>query len=190
VLVSAREGVRATWTGVGYVIQDPDTGAEAYLIQGGLRGGEEDPCREDSLEPDTQPIHSIIFSLTLFILFVALILATVASLPALALAAVGGVALMLDVAPAVAWPVPTTVEGLWNAQYTPRYGPLPTQPPYPGQGIEPPGACTTDELNSLHSWQKEKCAQPGIRGRADPVEFVVHTIEALIPPWVSRCGKP
>ncbi len=174
VLVSAREVVRDGWTGVGYVIQDPVTGAGAYLIQGGWRGGEEmgalsssrDPCSEENLEPNAQPIHNFVFSLMLFILLVALILATVAAFPALALAAVVGIALMLDaldVLPAVAWPVPTTSDGLWNAQYAPRYGPLLTQPPYPGDGIKSPGACSEGQVDSLHSWQKAICEQPGSR---------------------------
>ena len=71
VLVSAREVVRDRWTGVGYVIQDPATGAGAYLLQGGWRGGEEmgvvgspsDPCSEGSLEPNAQPIHDFVFGI-------------------------------------------------------------------------------------------------------------------------------
>lgn len=39
VMVSERELDLGTWQGVGYIIQDEETGAAAYLISGGLAGG-------------------------------------------------------------------------------------------------------------------------------------------------------
>jgi hypothetical protein len=63
--------------------------------------------------------------------------------------------------PAVAWPVPQTAQGLWNALFAPRYGPLLTQPPYPGQGLEPPGTCTYEELKPLRQVEGKTSTLPG-----------------------------
>jgi hypothetical protein len=42
VQVPQREVTHNGWTGVGYIVQDPVSGAEAYLISGGLAGGTSD----------------------------------------------------------------------------------------------------------------------------------------------------
>jgi hypothetical protein len=167
VLVSAREVVRDTWAGVGYIIQDPVTGAGAYLIEGGLNGGAEDPCGDhQDLEPKGQKIADVVFTVSLFVLMVALILAAVVYVPALppVLAGVGAVA--FAVMPAFALPIPQTTEGLWDALFAPRYGPMlnyPDPQQYPGykfpRGSD--GICTNGQRNSLDSWKDEICTLPG-----------------------------
>jgi transglutaminase-like putative cysteine protease len=49
----------------GYVIQDPTTGAAAYLLDGGFAGGEEQPCHR-ALEPVVVAIAAIILTLVVF----------------------------------------------------------------------------------------------------------------------------
>jgi hypothetical protein len=44
VIVPERDLQRQGWSGVGYIILDPDTGAGAYLISGGINGGEIIDC--------------------------------------------------------------------------------------------------------------------------------------------------
>lgn len=69
-----------------------------------MRGGEEDPCREESLEPEPHLISDIIFVLSLFILLVGLAIVFAELLPVWALAAAGGIALGFDVAPVFSRP--------------------------------------------------------------------------------------
>lgn len=43
-LVPQRELTHGTWSGSGYILQDPQSGAAAYLIEGGANGGLEGEC--------------------------------------------------------------------------------------------------------------------------------------------------
>jgi hypothetical protein len=64
------------WSGTGYIIVDNDTGAGAYLIDGGLSGGSDPDCDEDS-DPPSQPIQVPVwfwFFLALLLLIAWLIL--------------------------------------------------------------------------------------------------------------------
>jgi hypothetical protein len=166
VLVPARDIVHGEWTGVGYIIQDPVTGAGAYIIQGGLNGffgvG---PCRaEDSIEPIVQQIADIVFALSLFLLLLALILSMPQWMPVLAPALRGVVMLAWDVAVAVASPIPPTAEGLWNALFAPRYGPLlnyPDAKQYPGYDYTGTGTCLEDQIKFLRAGQFLWCDKPG-----------------------------
>jgi RHS repeat-associated protein len=50
VTIPEREIASAGWTGTGYIVQDPATGAAAYLIDGGINGGLQTGC-DASLNP-------------------------------------------------------------------------------------------------------------------------------------------
>lgn len=175
VFVPAREVVQGSWRGVGYVIQDPATGAGAYLIQGGFNGGEEGGCHDDSLEPLVQTIVGVVFTLSVMLLVMALVLAfapwVVASLPVLApqlaTASVFVLALAWDVLPAVAAPVPVSAELLWKTLFEARYGPLLTQPPYPADGL-PRGVspnCAPEETASRNSIIHAVCDNSALGGK-------------------------
>jgi hypothetical protein len=155
VLVSAREVTRATWSGVGYIIQDQETGAGVYLIQGGFNGGIEGGCKEQQLEPVSEPIVALVFSIVLFIVVVALIVALINALPILVpvLAGAGIMALIFDVSPAIAAGVPPSGEPwLWRVLFGSQYGSYQHGPTYPGDGIgKVPGTCTDEQHKLLHN---------------------------------------
>jgi hypothetical protein len=72
VLVSQRAPERLDWSGVGYIMLDPDTGAGAYLIEGGLNGGELADC-EEQRQPLSLSIEQIILTLLILAMIAAII---------------------------------------------------------------------------------------------------------------------
>lgn len=62
VVVSQRAPERLDWSGVGYIMLDPETGSGAYLIEGGLNGGELGDCQEQR-SPLAMSLRDIVLSL-------------------------------------------------------------------------------------------------------------------------------
>ncbi|MBN8233368.1 hypothetical protein JYK02_38210 [Corallococcus macrosporus] len=131
VVVSERAPAHGNWSGLGYIIEDPDNGTAAYLIKGGLNGGADNPCnRERAKEPQRVPVLEIVLVAILIIALILLLL----MLPEI-LIAIGGalepafaslmVFLGLGAAPAMA-----------------------ATPP-PGAGMSPPGDCTSIQHREL-----------------------------------------
>lgn len=163
-LVSEREIARAQWSGVGYIIQDPATGAGAYLIKGGLNGGAEDPCPSPQAEPVKQPITQFIQNLLWALLLAALIVAAIYTAGA-AGPAVAAVLAMLGLAAtpalAAAGPLPSGAQAVWDAFFSSKYGPFQPTGPYPGDGLRPPGTCGSQQYSALRQAQLATCAKPG-----------------------------
>ncbi|HZI15168.1 MAG TPA: transglutaminase domain-containing protein [Myxococcus sp.] len=131
VLVSERAPLHGAWQGVGYIIEDPEKGTAAYLINGGLNGGADSPCeKERQKEPVRVPVLEIIFIIALVLALILLLLA----LPKL-LALVGALGGRLALARVVA------LLGV---------GAAPTMAAAaPGQGMAPPGDCTKTQWKQL-----------------------------------------
>jgi transglutaminase-like putative cysteine protease len=139
VLIPERAPFHGDWQGVGYIIDDPSTGAGAYMISGGLSGGGDDPCDP---ERQTEPVHVPVFEIALLLFMIALMIAIIIFMPEIilglgtALARSGPllarVAMMLGVG-ASASPAAAAV-GL---------------SPFPGDGLAPPGDCTPEQYLPL-----------------------------------------
>jgi len=105
VLVPEREFRKDNYRGIGYIVEDPATGAAAYLISGGLNGGGLLDCL-----PDLVPI--VIFILVIIIIalliwwfwpaIVAALAGAGAAVPAMARAAAALIAMLMGTAPAYA----------------------------------------------------------------------------------------
>ena len=120
VLIPAREVVHGRWRGIGYVIQDPETGAGAYLIQGGLHGALQEPCQDQpETEPVHQPITGVVFSLLLFIVLVLFMLAIIKWLPTVSPPLTPIIGLLFQVVPAVAASTPADFKELWEHFFEP-----------------------------------------------------------------------
>jgi hypothetical protein len=75
VLVSERAPLHGAWQGVGYILEDPEQGTAAYLINGGLNGGADSPCeKERQKEPVRVPVLEIIFIIALVLALILLLL--------------------------------------------------------------------------------------------------------------------
>ncbi len=72
VLIPEREMSRGDWTGVGYIVEDEETGAAAYLISGGLNGGGRLECERD-LKPLVRLILIVLLALILILIIIAII---------------------------------------------------------------------------------------------------------------------
>jgi multisubunit Na+/H+ antiporter MnhC subunit len=70
IFVPEREVIHQKWQGVGYIAQDPITGAGAYMIDGGLNGGSSGACKTQAM-PLVQYLQAIV--ITAFIIEMALI---------------------------------------------------------------------------------------------------------------------
>lgn len=76
-LVPEQDVDLGVWRGVGYILQDPETGAGAYLISGGAAGGGLLDCLEELVPTLIQILQFLLF-LILFLLLLALILIAIA----------------------------------------------------------------------------------------------------------------
>ena len=106
VIVPGSEIQHDNYRGVGYIVEDPETGAAAYLISGGLAGGGLFDCL-----PDLVPILVIILAIILIALLLwwlwpviagGLAVGGTAGAPALAAAVLAVVALFVTAGPAYA----------------------------------------------------------------------------------------
>ena len=156
VLVSQRAPFHGNWSGLGYIIEDPATGSAAYLINGGLNGGSDDPCNpEERREPVRIPILEILIILIIILLIILLIL----MFPAIAAAIAAALAGLGEAAPAMAAlllalglaasPTPASAAPGGGA---------------PGDGIAPPGDCTPEQYAALVAAKTASCnAGPSCR---------------------------
>lgn len=104
VLISGQEITRGDWTGVGYIVEDPDNGTAGYLISGGLAGGGRQAC-----ERQPNPLVRFILVVLLILLLILIIIAIIKSLgtlgpvlkPAFA-AIIAFIAVLLGTSPAYA----------------------------------------------------------------------------------------
>jgi transglutaminase-like putative cysteine protease len=141
VMVSERAPAHGNWKGVGYIIEDPDSGAAAYLINGGLNGGSDDPCDPDRKR---EPVRVPIFEIILIAIIIIAIILLIASLPALAPAA-----------GAAAKPALAAFLLLLGLGATPAFaGPSPS---FPGNGMTPPGDCTYAQHLALQAVVDTEC---------------------------------
>jgi transglutaminase-like putative cysteine protease len=76
VLAPERQLDLGPWRGVGYILQDEQTGGGAYLISGGLAGGGILDCLRE-----LQPVFELILVLLLFILLILLLILLILSFP-------------------------------------------------------------------------------------------------------------
>jgi hypothetical protein len=150
VLVSQRAPMHGNWSGVGYIVEDPATGAAAYLINGGLNGGADDPCDpERRPEPVRVPVLEIVFALALILLIILILIMLPEIVIAMGeiLAAAGPVlarlAIVLGLAAA---PLPAMAAGGGG--------------PGPGEGISPPGNCTPEQYATLVAAKVATCDSP------------------------------
>jgi transglutaminase-like putative cysteine protease len=185
VLVPERDFRKDNYRGIGYIVEDPATGAAAYLISGGLNGGGLLDCL-----PDLVPI--IIFILVIIIIAILLwyfwpaivgaLAGAGAAVPAFARAIAALIAMLMGTAPAYA------AGGLvTGGQADPcNCPPLPPPPPcrvdivppsvphYPCPGSHwhyqvwnqgPPPACT----NFPSSWYLGGCIPPPVPVPCPPI---------------------
>lgn len=160
-VVPDREFAAGNWRGAGYYLIDPVTGAGAYLIDGGYNGGNDGgPC---STPPSAQPAASSVpvSSIVFGIFFVVGTVALAVYAAKLALGFVGFGILVSSEAQAASpggasgLPKPHLLR-LWDEVFSPIYGQWPDGR-YPGDGIQPPGDCTTDQLRTLEKQKKDLC---------------------------------
>jgi hypothetical protein len=104
VLVPEREFDRGSWRGVGYIVQDPETGAAAYLISGGANGGGWLDCH-----PRLRILLEVIAFIILLAILILIIIAIIKSLGTLgpvlkpaAAAIIAMLAILLGTSPAYA----------------------------------------------------------------------------------------
>jgi len=140
VLVPQRAPAHGNWAGVGYIIEDPATGAAAYLINGGTAGGSDDPCGDESpKEPVRVPVIEIVIILVIILAIILFLMSNPEFIPAVlaGLRGLGGLvpagarlllALGIGATPAMA---------------------ATSKPPLPGEGMKPPGDCTQTQYDTL-----------------------------------------
>ena len=187
VLVPEREFLKDNYRGIGYIVEDPATGAAAYLISGGLSGGGLFDC-----VPDLVPI--IIFILVIIIIafliwwFWPAIVAALGGLgagvgvPALARAAAALMAMLMGTAPAYA-----AGGGQTGGQADPCNCPPPPPPPPCRVDLVPPSRphfpCTGDHWhyrvynqgpppacqNFLSGWLFGDCIPPPLPVPCPPI---------------------
>jgi len=155
------------WSGTGYIITDPATGAAAYLIDGGFNGGTDDAgCDgEPATQPAEQPVEKP--NLGFFALFALAVVAIIAAVyvigAAVALALAGGLLMMATAAaaaPPPGTPIPPGVQQVWQNTFGRVFGNLPTGPNYPGDGVARPGDCSQEQLDTLQQEKDNLCGKP------------------------------
>lgn len=165
VIVPEREPVLPDWSAVGYIISDPETGAGAYMISGGLNGGQ-DPggCNPGGgTAPATQPVPgsnngmSLMTGLLLFIAFIVLIMMTGPAIAAFAMVFVGVATPAMAAAPPGG--LSPELQQLWNSTWG-KIRPFNSGPNYPGEDISPPGDCDQKQYDDLVAEKERACGKP------------------------------
>lgn len=165
VIVPEREPVLPDWAAVGYIISDPETGAGAYMISGGLNGGQ-DPggCNPGgSTAPATEPVPepnnglSLMAGLLLLIAFIVLIMMTGPAIAAFAMVFVGVATPAMAAAPPGG--LSPELQQLWNSTWG-KLRPFNTGPNYPGENISPPGDCGQQQYDDLVAEKEQACGKP------------------------------
>lgn len=120
VIVPERAPVHGNWKGIGYIIQDTETGGGAYLISSGLNGGENnDPCSNVSTEPAASKVRSIFFYIIMLIaaigVLIVLIPVIIDSAGAIVVAIMAGVPVLSYAASPSANPARTCTDAIYTA---------------------------------------------------------------------------
>ncbi|MFP2912354.1 transglutaminase domain-containing protein, partial [Pyxidicoccus sp. 3LFB2] len=142
VMVSERPPAHGNWRGVGYIIEDPHTGAAAYLINGGLNGGADDPC-----DPERRRVPARVPVLEYVLLAILIIALLVALWYLVGLAIAAGAALK----PAFAALLAMLGLGVAGPAFA---GPSPT---FPGNNLPIPGDCTWAQQIELQAAVNAAC---------------------------------
>lgn len=143
VLIPQRAPVHGNWSGIGYIVEDPATGSAAYLINGGLNGGAQDPCPP---EKKKEPVRFPIVEIIIILLIIAFIVVFWESLLVLGPAIVKILVGLGELAPAAS--ALLLALGLAATPSSAGAAPLPG-PPLPGDGLKPPGDCTPQQYAAL-----------------------------------------
>jgi hypothetical protein len=146
------------WEGTAYIAIRPESGAGAYIISGGLRGGDE--AADCQLQPSTQPATAANFSPAVMIAAAIIALIILSRFPQIAVF-VGLVVLSQSAAATAAPQLPSHLQPVWNQLSGGR--PWPTQfnwpPPY-GTPPLPYGTCTPEQHATLQAAKNLACGQP------------------------------
>ena len=166
-VIAERELTQGQWSGTGYYLIDPDTGAGAYLIDGGYAGGDEgaDCQMRPVSQPGSQSTTS--FFTKLFAALALLLLAKLAidfcraALPvcvgAGALGLAGAASAQMPGGPPLS-PLTSSQQTVWDAFLHGR--PWPSNAP--GFGFtedKPNGSCEPDQHEALENASKAACRQ-------------------------------
>jgi transglutaminase-like putative cysteine protease len=165
VTVSERAPLHGNWSGVGYIVEDPESGAAAYLIKGALNGGADDPCnRERQREPVRVPVMEILFVIAL-ILAILLLLIFLPEIIAAGAAAAGALG---QAGPAFASLLLMLGLGASPAMAQPLQ-------PGPGDSMSPPGDCSPAQHALLQGAVDSLChSVPGCTGITDCVTLAAN----------------
>jgi hypothetical protein len=163
-VVPDRELANGNWSGVGYILVDPVDGSGAYLIDGGFNGGTDDPgCDgQPATEPASQPVEKPNIGLyALLALAVIAILAAPFVVEFAVAATVAGTLMVVSTAanasPGPGGGLPASLNQIWESTFGSAYGKFPTGPDYPGDGIKPPGNCSSAQLDVLEAEKRDLC---------------------------------
>ncbi|HET7786835.1 MAG TPA: transglutaminase domain-containing protein [Myxococcales bacterium] len=157
VLVPQRAPLHGNWSGLGYIIEDPATGAAAYLINGGTSGGSDDPCNPESpKEPVKVPVIEILIIAIIILLIILLLLSNPELIPAIG-AILGGLGRLAPAAASLLLAL-----GIGS---TPAMASTPSPTPLPGEGLAPPGDCTPAQYATLVAAVEGSCKSgPACKG--------------------------
>ena len=159
-IVPETEIIQGHWSGIGYILFDPATGAGAYLLDGGLNGGDDGgPCApQPQPSPAGQNVPRLFYSI-FFVLGLAAIAALVISNPPSAvILGIGIVGAAQASSPGgTSGGLTPGLNAIWESSFGKLFGQWPSN--FPGDGLPPPGDCTRDQLDSLRSEQKSACGK-------------------------------
>lgn len=152
------------WRGLGYIVVDPETGAGAYLIDGGFNGGTDGAGCDGapSAAPATQPVQKPLVNLfaMLALVIVVLIAAPYITAAAISAATLGGTLLVASTAataaPVPGDPLPPAVQQAWERGFGRVYGNFPQGPNYPGDTVL---RCPVEQKDMLQREMKEACGK-------------------------------
>ena len=173
VIVSGAPVQHGNWNGVGLIVRDADTGAGAYLISGGINGGEEDTCSNDrtneptSIElPDLGLLGKLFFVLMLLAL-AAWIIGT-GGLGGAALAFIGSIFVAQTAAAQAVNNVPVVKPNSngfwgWNSSFAKTYGAWPSAA---ASGYSLPDVCPATTKAYLEAEKDGACSQVEACSRA------------------------
>ena len=149
VLISQRAPSHGHWSGFGYIVEDPATGSAAYLINGGLNGGSDDPCNP---ERPREPVRVPLLEILLIVLIIILIILLILLLPEI----IAGIGAILGGLGELG-PVMAAVLAALGLAAAPAAAAAATPLPGPGDSMVPPGDCTIGQHLALQAEVDEFC---------------------------------
>jgi transglutaminase-like putative cysteine protease len=166
VIVPGAASGTGNWRGLGYIVIDPETGAGAYLIDGGFNGGTDDvgcegaPATAPAAQPVSKPSVSLFAALAMVMIAIAVAAllinaGIVAALAGTLIAA--STAATAAPAPNPGDPLPPGVQQAWERGFGRVYGNFPLGPTYPGSDVL---KCSPEQHASLESEKSALCGKP------------------------------